>query len=887
MKVKYLRQKLICLIPPLAVMLILCIIFKIGGLYPFGNLTISWCDMNQQVVPLLLDFKDILSGKGNMFYSLGNAGGMNFWGVFFFFLSSPFSFLVAFVEKNNLLLFMNIFVILKLMTSAFTASIYFKRCHKALVPEFNVILSVMYALCGYGMLFYQNNVWLDMMYLLPLLLISFNKLILERKLAPYITVMTAMLVVNYYISYMVVIFTIIFFGLHLLIFRTEDRKIVIRLLCLGSGAVALLSGIVWVPSLLQYFFSGRGSDIITGLIKSSFFTATYTALPLLFCTAFIFTAVAVTMIKGWIKNKQTFFYIILFILMLIPVFIEPINKMWHTGNYMSFPVRYGFITIFIGLTAVATILSGREDRFYIKQRERPLIIVSLTAITLGFAWFAYFYFKENKNDLDAYVNTLWGNKASFFGLLTFFAVTAACYMVVYIFYDRKLVGQKPFIIFISIIMLVECSFSINVYMVSAKNNTSVENYRSIIDLSNKIDDSDGFFRVKSTDKLFDVNLMGGLGYNSLSHYTSLTSEDYMFTMKKLGYSSYWMEVGTHGGTEFSDALLSNKYIISKAHNMGAAVYSNGEYSINKEEFYLPLGIISRNDLTKQSGLPAAERIDIQKYIFKNLFASDKDLFIKYPYSELADCTYTHYSKHSFKKTGTSDSIIKYNIYAKGEQTLYFDCFDGLNNSLIELINGSFDVAVNGVTIQSQYPSQSNNGILRLGTFEDENITIEIRLLKDISSSSFGVYGLQRDVLKAAVKNVDTVNMSSSGSRITGTYTAKSNEYVYLSIPYDKGFTVKINGHKANYYKVYSDFIALKLNKGINQIIISYVPDGFNIGLELSIVGILTIIASVKIKKRKLGNTNFLNNVFYGIFLMVFCTVLALIYIVPLCLNVLY
>ena len=39
------------------------IIFAINKIYPFGNLSVSWCDMDQQTIPLLCEFKDILSGK--------------------------------------------------------------------------------------------------------------------------------------------------------------------------------------------------------------------------------------------------------------------------------------------------------------------------------------------------------------------------------------------------------------------------------------------------------------------------------------------------------------------------------------------------------------------------------------------------------------------------------------------------------------------------------------------------------------------------------------------------------------------------------------------------------------------------------------------------------
>ena len=78
---------------------LLLVLYAMKELFPFGEFTVSWCDMNQQVVPLLCEFKDILEGKGSLFLNLQNAGGMNFWGVFLFFISSPFTFLVAFVEK--------------------------------------------------------------------------------------------------------------------------------------------------------------------------------------------------------------------------------------------------------------------------------------------------------------------------------------------------------------------------------------------------------------------------------------------------------------------------------------------------------------------------------------------------------------------------------------------------------------------------------------------------------------------------------------------------------------------------------------------------------------------------------------------------------------------
>ena len=111
---------------------LLLVLYAMKELFPFGEFTVSWCDMNQQVVPLLCEFKDILEGKGSLFLNLQNAGGMNFWGVFLFFISSPFTFLVAFVEKWQMMRFANILVLLKIMLCAGCASVFltgfFRNC---------------------------------------------------------------------------------------------------------------------------------------------------------------------------------------------------------------------------------------------------------------------------------------------------------------------------------------------------------------------------------------------------------------------------------------------------------------------------------------------------------------------------------------------------------------------------------------------------------------------------------------------------------------------------------------------------------------------------------------------------------------------------------------
>ena len=51
------------------------------------------------------------------------------------------------------------------------------------------------------------------------------------------------------------------------------------------------------------------------------------------------------------RREATATFLVL-LLTLVPVIIEPINKMWHTGSYQAFPVRYGYITVMMGLCLI-------------------------------------------------------------------------------------------------------------------------------------------------------------------------------------------------------------------------------------------------------------------------------------------------------------------------------------------------------------------------------------------------------------------------------------------------------------------------------------------------------------------------------------------------------
>ena len=901
MKIRKLRSDLPYITAaPLLTAVFLLFFYALAGYYPFGTGTVSWCDMDQQVIPLLLNLKDILSGEGSALYSLQNAGGMNFWGVFFFFIASPFSLLTIFVPKNQMLLFMNILVLLKLAVCAFTASLYFLRTKHRLRPEYAVLFGIFYAFSGYGLLFYQNIIWLDMMYLFPLLLLSFERLLQQKKATPYVLALSAMMVVNYYIGYMVVLFTLLYFGITLFSLSGEGRKQAAIRFLTASFIAALLTAVVWLPSFIQYLSSGRNISILDSLLQSDLYTHYETTLALLLPSSGAIMMIVYGLIHQPLKSSQLKDYLLLSILMLLPIVIEPINKMWHTGNYQSFPVRYGFMTIFMLLSVASQLLTQSIDvqrpSASALSRTAPARLLSLGLILGGiglFCIFAYCYIETNLETLTSYTRTLWGNIESLQGLMLLFLLSSGLYLLLLRSLRLGWFRSAFFTFGCLFVFLIQTYANTQIYMFSADYDWHLERYQNAIALSGYTPEQErtgDFYRVKLRQKYFDVNLVGGIGFPSLSHYTSLTSQDYMFAMKKLGYSSYWMEVGGYGGSLLSDAALSVAYDIHWFHDQ-PAVYKTQQFHLAETPFCLPLGVATTESLDDTKDLTSLTRLDVQKLLHSKLMPDTTSPFTEYAPAQSENCLVyiDNWKQYQIECQDSNNSgHFRYTIEVDDQETLYFDCFDRLSNDLTEHINGSFDIFVNGSLIESQYPSQLNNGLITLGTFENETVEIDIKVLHSVTCSSFGVFGIDHTLLETAIAQTDILDLQMDQRRISGSILSDVPKDVFVSIPYDAGWTLKIDGHKAELSQAFMGFSAFSVEPGSHSIELTYMPPGFILGLSLTIFALL-LCSIVKLLQRKrpssilaFMDSSPLQSLSVILIRVLFLVVILLIYVLPLC-----
>ncbi len=870
-----LSRRFVYLIAPLLTLSLFLLICAQNNIYPTGEKSLAWCDANQQFIPLLADFKDILEGQQGFFINLANAGGTNFFGIFFFFLCSPFSFLVIFVSKTDLMLFFNILMLLKLMTISLTSSWYLGRKYRNLNVGMVLGLSMLYTFSAYTMMYYQNLMWLDIVYLLPLLLAAIDYLFDKDKYLPYMLTIIFIFVLNYYLGAMVIIFTLLYVGLRL---YDERKLIATKRIALsfikGSALAALIAAFIYIPVFIQYLSSARSTSLITSIQKSWFIPSYQTTIPIFLCLVSIIPFI-------FIKNAKNRVRIILFILTLIPCVIEPINKMWHFGSYQAFPCRFAFITIMLGIEIVASNL----DLFFENQKSslKGLIGDALVIlIAIGAIFFQIRFVEEKIGSLDQYASTLWGNTTSFEAILRYYSVIFLMVLIIFGILKIRKINKVGFSISLLGLLLVDATFSLRIYAVPPSRDTI--SYQNYFELSDKIQD-ESFYRVKTATRMMDVNLLGAIGYNSIGHYTSLTDETYMFTMKKLGYSACWMEVGTYGGTKFTDALLINKYTIKSGAQSDA--YLNTEHFSIYENQVFPFGIPTFSDLSTEEELEPNTRATMQNHIYEKLFGGESlHNFYDYETHAIQDDSTEDYFR---LKPLSTNSYLQYNVEVNSPETLYFECFDQYSNNLSEPINESLKIYVNDKLISNSYPTPNINGVIELGTFENTTVRVQVKLTKTLNCRSLSLYSIKDQLFDQVISTTKGADLKVSGDRIYGSFNNSQNaNYLFIALPYNAGYHAKINGQNASLIRVFSGFMALKLNEGQNDIELTFYAQGMTPGIILTCLGLILLSVDLLVKYRyklTIPHRDVLERISFVTCIVLLVLMIFILYLFPILLNI--
>ena len=285
-----------------------------------------------------------------------------------------------------------------------------------------------------------------------------------------------------------------------------------------------------------------------------------------------------------------------------------------------------------------------------------------------------------------------------------------------------------------------------------------------------------------------------------------------------------------------------------------------------------------------------ERWQIQEQLFSRL-TGKSGLHTEYQYTNLENLTDTSSENRTSFKLNSQEGIITYKIEVSGKKTLYFDYYDRYSNSLseptydtvscIEVRKTPYNSVVSK---QYNYPSQSRNGVVELGTFTNATVTVNVTVKRDVQGVTFGVYGIDNEMLQNSVNELIGGDFAVEKDLLRGEITAKTGDALFTSFAFDEGYRVKINGKKAKTFSV-NGFLAIELTEGKNVVKVGFLPKGLGAGIVFLSLGAIAL-ALYLIFYKKIQSYEKLNRlstlVVYGLGIIVF----LVIYVMPVFVNLL-
>lgn len=858
---------------------IFIIIFINKGIFPFGDNSLIWGDMHDQITAFYYHLYDSFKGDSSLLINFSTSSGINFIGILAYYILSPFSLLILLFPRDQIYLVVSLIVALKIIASSLTCLYFIRTYFKKISCFLSIFLAISYAFSGYSLSMYQITPWIDVMYLFPILVIGLKKVLDLEKPILYIIILTLSLIFSFYVSIMVIIFIFLSSFIYLLAYKekTERKKAIIGL---GISTIIslLLSSFIIVPSYLQISISSRMGFNLLELLNSK--TGPITDKLSMFMFGGIMYVGIIILLRNFKKHKKFIsFYIPTLLIMLIPVIIEPINKIWHFGSYAFFPYRAGFITMFLLILGACYGFEHYQNNNLTKQPkifDKIIICITSLVAIIGIIFLTNSYYNDFQIALETLTISI-NHLLLWMLLFTTILAFIGCFIILIIY--KKLDFLSLSLIGLITITHITCNGFL--YLgIDFEQERLTSQYEDLQKLE-KTYEKGNYYRIKNITSSYIMNSGMVMRYHNLDHFTSLTDRSNLTSLKKLGYSSMWVKTYSKGGTLFTDNLLANRYIMSKN-------------KINDEYYHL-INEIGSIYLYEANTTPSYgyfindnfnimdmnNSFEIQNSIYYSI-TGDKDLF-----TIINDYNLVNIKKG---KTGELDSYkiidteaynyIEKEIEIQERSRVYLEILKSLDNTKNASIYQKFNIYINDKLFDQKALTEDNNGVIDLGTFENESINIKIELLDDVELNNFTIGVLDLDKYDAFSKNSIDTKINYSKNKIMINVNSSKKQLLFLPIAYNDGYKAKLNGEKTDVIKVYDNYIGIMTDAGENNITLSFMPKGL---VPMICISIITLIITIIILKTNIYNhlldITWLQNIANYIYLFLYLLIILVVYII--------
>lgn len=841
---------------------IMALLYLTMGIFPGSSRTVLASDAFSQFSNFHASYRNALLGKQSFFYTWNASLGLNYWALMSYYLGGFFTPLVLFFPNHWMPDALYFLTLIKIGSAGLAFWFYAKHTFK--IPAWHhVILAVCYSLMSFATAHSELIMWLDALIYFPLVIWGINR-ILEKKKPTLLFVSYLLLFLsNYYMGFMIGVFSFLYFFLRVFAHWKENKKQIFPYL----GASLLAGGasmIMILPMFLDLRSNGEALSEITKIKTEAtgaldFFvknmigvydTTKYGSIPFIYAGLLPLTFVLLYFVSKQINWRDKLVHLTLFIVLIASFYLVPLNLFWHGMHAPNmFLFRYAFLLSFLVLMVAGY---GLEQ---FRKEDHGLMLGLILTIVVIFSLAYGMIPKETYTYLSV---------PSFILTIVFLLV----YLLLFSFYQLKLFTLKRFSLFLLLFVSLEMALNTHGMLQGiledwnyASRSLYTEPYKPIKKLVTQAKEkSEDFYRLENLDP---VSANDGLnyGYSGVGLFSSIRNRNSSGYLNLLGFRSRGTNLNIRypNNTLLMDSFVGMKYNISKRNldKYGfASIGKQGAYHLYESENALPLAFLVPEESLKVKTIEN-DNLGNQRNLMNSLTGFEENFFQFQPITLISNnnttindagnqTTFTEVTPNIAKDVTWEVSVP---AHSQAYLSLYPTNFGKLESSNVTIkVNGEerkTQININGQYYNLGYYEEATTFQFTASFYGTKEITFQTPKVLTMDTLAY-----QRTIDQLQSQGVE---MTVGKRKVKGVANLETPEQLVTTIPYDKGWTAKVNGKKVPIEAFQGAFVSIPLAAGENKIQLSFLPQGFLLGtfLFISCIGLFLFWQVILPKRRSL------------------------------------
>ena len=835
-------------------LIIMAGIYLTQGIYWRSETSALLGDGFHQYVIFDITLRNALHGTDSLFYTFSSGLGLNFYALSSYYLGSFLSPLVYFFDVKSMPDAVWLFTLVKFGLIGLSSFISIKGIFKK-IPLFLILsLSTCYALMSFTTSQLEIKTWLDVFILIPLVIYGLHQIVTEEKRWLYFISLSILFIQNYYFGFMMVIFLPLWYLVQLSWnFKQRIKSFLdFTVLSILAGITSL---IVILPTFIDLKTHGESLTTVDKLVNpdawyldifaknfvGSFDTTKYGSIPMIYVGLLPLILALVFFTLKNIKFHVKLAYLILLGILIASFWIQPLDLFWqgmHAPNMFLHRYSWLFSTIILYMAAETA------NRWKDIQTKNILLVFAFLGLGFGLT----LAFQKHYNFLST-INYI----------LT--AEFLSAYLLIFIVSLKKLLDQRIIILTALFFSIFEISLN-SFYQVEGISKewvfSSRESYAK--DLT-EIDKLVNYTKQKETSFFRTEKLTVNTGndsmkynYHGISQFSSVRNTVASSTLDKLGFKSAGTNLNLRyqNNTLLMDSLFGIRYNISQKHPE--------KFGFQKEKKEGTLSLYQNQYANQVAFLTASPYRDIhfnsltldnQTDFVNQITGLNLKYFTKLPI--LAETNTNHIQKRtSIQKDPKLDleaASATYTIKIPATSQVYVTL---PNLTFTNQDNKKVDITINGKNLN--YSTDNVFPFFNIGYFEeDQEITLRISFPENsqVSYNEPEFYRLNLDNYQKVMNKIQeqTVEVKNQEAQLNISYQASQDTSLFITLPYDKGWRAWQNGKQVSISRAQKGFMKITVQKGKGQIRLTFLPQGFRLGLVGFVTGIFLFLIYNLLQKK--------------------------------------